>query len=75
MDKQRRLQQIFRAEERGSKIIIFCSTEKICNQPSCGIVVVLVPQAFMVINHRYHILNQFWTAHVPVLAATDVAAG
>lgn len=56
MDKQRRLQQIFRAEERGSKLIIFCSTEKICNQPSCGIVVVLVPQAFMVINHRAVVL-------------------
>ncbi|ONM13127.1 DEAD-box ATP-dependent RNA helicase 30, partial [Zea mays] len=29
MDKQRRLEQILRDQERGSKIIIFCSTKKI----------------------------------------------
>ncbi|KAG9160157.1 hypothetical protein Leryth_015045 [Lithospermum erythrorhizon] len=34
MEKQRRLEQILRSEERGSKIIIFCSTKKLCDHLS-----------------------------------------
>ena len=37
MDKQRRLEQILRDQERGSKVIIFCSTKKMCDQLARGI--------------------------------------
>ncbi|KAJ0704460.1 putative RNA helicase [Helianthus annuus] len=32
IQKQRRVEQILRSEERGPKIIIFCSTKKLCDQ-------------------------------------------
>ncbi|KAI6700707.1 hypothetical protein NL676_015031 [Syzygium grande] len=34
MEKHRRLEQILRSQEPGSKIIIFCSTKKMCDQLS-----------------------------------------
>jgi ATP-dependent RNA helicase DDX5/DBP2 len=77
MDKQHRLEQILRAEERGSKIIIFCSTKKMCDQLARGI-----GRSFGAASihgdksqgERDQILNQFRTGRVPVLVATDVAA-
>ncbi|KAI4963921.1 hypothetical protein ZWY2020_008673 [Hordeum vulgare] len=77
MDKQRRLEQILRAEERGSKIIIFCSTKKMCDQLARSI-----GRSFGAASihgdksqgERDHILGQFRTGIVPVLVATDVAA-
>ncbi|KAL3624735.1 DEAD-box ATP-dependent RNA helicase 46 [Castilleja foliolosa] len=32
MDKRKRLEQILRSQEPGSKVIIFCSTKKMCDQ-------------------------------------------
>ncbi|CAH2055375.1 unnamed protein product [Thlaspi arvense] len=32
MEKQRRLEQILRSQEPGSKVIIFCSTKRMCDQ-------------------------------------------
>ncbi|VAH73205.1 unnamed protein product [Triticum turgidum subsp. durum] len=77
MDKQRRLEQILRAEERGSKIIIFCSTKKMCDQLARSI-----GRSFGAASihgdksqgERDHILGQFRAGIVPVLVATDVAA-
>ncbi|KAL6551478.1 hypothetical protein OROGR_007632 [Orobanche gracilis] len=77
MDKRRRLEQILRSQEPGSKIIIFCSTKKMCDQLAGS----LSRQFGAVAIHgdksqgeRDYVLNQFRTGRSPVLVATDVAA-
>ncbi|KAL7100674.1 hypothetical protein ACP275_08G010000 [Erythranthe tilingii] len=77
MDKRRRLEQILRSQEPGSKIIIFCSTKKMCDQLSGN----LSRQFGAAAIHgdksqgeRDYVLNQFRTGRSPVLVATDVAA-
>ncbi|KAL0377413.1 UNVERIFIED_CONTAM: ATP-dependent RNA helicase-like protein DB10 [Sesamum radiatum] len=77
MDKRRRLEQILRSQEPGSKIIIFCSTKKMCDQLAGS----LTRQFGAAAIHgdksqgeRDHVLNQFRTGRSPVLVATDVAA-
>ncbi|CAO2150214.1 unnamed protein product [Urochloa humidicola] len=77
MDKQRRLEQILRDQERGSKIIIFCATKKMCDQLARGI-----GRSFNAVSihgdksqaERDNVLNQFRTGRAPILVATDVAA-
>ncbi|XP_062198180.1 DEAD-box ATP-dependent RNA helicase 40-like isoform X2 [Phragmites australis] len=77
LDKQRRLEQILRNQERGSKVIIFCSTKKMCDQLARGI-----GRSFGAASihgdksqaERDHVLNQFRTGRAPILVATDVAA-
>lgn len=77
MDKQKRLEQILRSQERGSKVIIFCSTKKLCDQLARSIG---RPFGAIAIHgdksqtERDHVLNQFRTGRFPVLVATDVAA-
>lgn len=76
MDKQRRLEQILRSQERGSKIIIFCSTKRLCDQLARSI------HTFGAASihgdksqgERDHVLYQFRTGEAPILVATDVAA-
>ncbi|XP_042024544.1 ATP-dependent RNA helicase-like protein DB10 [Salvia splendens] len=77
MDKRRRLEQILRSQEPGSKIIIFCSTKKMCDQLAGN----LTRQFGAAAIHgdksqgeRDYVLNQFRTGRSPVLVATDVAA-
>ncbi|KAK2973315.1 hypothetical protein RJ640_027958 [Escallonia rubra] len=77
MEKQRRLEQILRSQEPGSKIIIFCSTKKMCDQLSRN----LTRQFGAAAIHgdksqgeRDHVLSQFRSGRSPVLVATDVAA-
>ncbi|XP_062010162.1 DEAD-box ATP-dependent RNA helicase 46-like [Rosa rugosa] len=77
MEKHRRLEQILRSQEPGSKIIIFCSTKKMCDQLSRN----LTRQFGAAAIHgdksqteRDHVLGQFRTGRTPVLVATDVAA-
>lgn len=77
MDKRRRLEQILRSQEPGSKIIIFCSTKKMCD----SLAGTLTRQFGAVAIHgdksqgeRDHVLSQFRTGRSPVLVATDVAA-
>ncbi|KAG8384841.1 hypothetical protein BUALT_Bualt04G0160300 [Buddleja alternifolia] len=77
MDKRRRLEQILRSQEPGSKIIIFCSRKKICDQ----LAGTLTRQFGAAAIHgdksqqeRDHVLNQFRTGRSPILVATDVAA-
>lgn len=77
MDKQRRLEQILRSQERGSKIIIFCSTKRLCDQLARS-----MGRAFGAAaihgdksqGERDHVLHQFRTGKAPILVATDVAA-
>ncbi|XP_028074922.1 ATP-dependent RNA helicase-like protein DB10 isoform X2 [Camellia sinensis] len=77
MEKHRRLEQILRSQEPGSKIIIFCSTKKMCDQLSRS----LIRQFGAAAIHgdksqgeRDYVLNQFRAGRCPVLVATDVAA-
>ncbi|XP_047982179.1 ATP-dependent RNA helicase-like protein DB10 [Salvia hispanica] len=77
MDKRRRLEQILRSQEPGSKIIIFCSTKKMCDQLAGN----LTRQFGAAAIHgdksqgeRDYVLNQFRNGRSPVLVATDVAA-
>ncbi|GFS35473.1 DEAD box RNA helicase family protein [Actinidia rufa] len=77
MEKHRRLEQILQSQEPGSKIIIFCSTKKMCDQLSGNLTRHFVAAAIhgdKSQGERDHVLNQFWTGRSPVLVATDVAA-
>ncbi|XP_051114842.1 ATP-dependent RNA helicase-like protein DB10 [Andrographis paniculata] len=77
MDKRRRLEQILRSQEPGSKIIIFCSTKKMCDHLSDNLTRQFGAAAIhgdKCQSEREHILNQFRTGRSPVLVATDVAA-
>ncbi|XP_038976690.1 ATP-dependent RNA helicase-like protein DB10 [Phoenix dactylifera] len=76
MDKQRRLEQILRTQERGSRIIIFCSTKRLCDLLARSI------RNFGAASihgdksqgERDHVLYHFRTGEAPILVATDVAA-
>lgn len=77
MEKQRRVENILRSQDQGSKIIIFCSTKKMCDQLARN----LSRQFGAAAIHgdksqgeRDHVLNQFRSGKTPVLVATDVAA-
>ncbi|KAM0901286.1 hypothetical protein ACQ4PT_020104 [Festuca glaucescens] len=77
MEKGRRLEQILRSQEPGSKIIIFCSTKRMCDQLSRN----LSRQYRASAIHgdksqaeRDSVLSEFRSGRCPVLVATDVAA-
>ncbi|KAM0936950.1 putative RNA helicase [Dioscorea sansibarensis] len=77
MEKQRRLEQILRSQEPGSKVIIFCSTKRMCDQ----LARTLTRQFGAAAIHgdksqseRDWVLNSFRTGKSPILVATDVAA-
>lgn len=77
MEKQRRVEQIVRSQEQGSKIIIFCSTKKMCDQLSRSLSRQFGTAAIhgdKSQSERDYVLNQFRTGKCPVLVATDVAA-
>ncbi|XP_057824524.2 ATP-dependent RNA helicase-like protein DB10 isoform X2 [Cryptomeria japonica] len=76
-EKHRRLEQILRSQEPGSKILVFCSTKKMCDQ----LTRILSRQFGAAAIHgdksqseRDWVLTQFKTGRSPVLVATDVAA-
>ncbi|KAF2302904.1 hypothetical protein GH714_010905 [Hevea brasiliensis] len=77
MEKERRLEQILRAQERGSKVIIFCSTKRLCDQlarsigRNFGAAVIHGDKSQ---GERDWVLNQFRNGKSPILVATDVAA-
>ena len=77
MEKQRRLEQILRSQERGSKVIIFCSTKRLCDQlarsigRNYGAAAIHGDKSQ---SERDWVLNQFRSGKSPVLVATDVAA-
>lgn len=77
MEKQRRLEQILRSQERGSKVIIFCSTKKMCDQLTRSIGRNFGAAAIHGDKNqgeRDWVLNQFRNGKTPILVATDVAA-
>ncbi|XP_013735897.2 DEAD-box ATP-dependent RNA helicase 40 [Brassica napus] len=77
MEKERRLEQILRSQERGSKVIIFCATKRLCDHLSrsvgrnFGAVVIHGDKSQ---GERDWVLNQFRSGKSCVLIATDVAA-
>ncbi|CAJ1963083.1 unnamed protein product [Sphenostylis stenocarpa] len=77
MEKQRRLEQILRTQERGSKVIIFCSTKRLCDQLARNIGRTFGAAAIHGDKSqadRDWVLSQFRTGKSPILVATDVAA-
>ncbi|KAL5700361.1 RNA helicase [Ranunculus cassubicifolius] len=77
MHRQRRLEQILRSQERGSKIIIFCSTKRLCDQLARSIGRTFGAAAIhgdKSQGERDYVLNQFRSGKSPILVATDVAA-
>ncbi|KAG2245494.1 hypothetical protein Bca52824_085122 [Brassica carinata] len=77
MEKQRRLEQILRSQEPGSKVIIFCSTKRMCDQLTRNITRQFGAAAIHGDKsqpERDSVLNQFRSGRTPVLVATDVAA-
>lgn len=77
MEKQRRVEQIMRSQEPGSKIIIFCSTKKMCDQLTRKLTVQFGAASIhgdKSQGERDYALNQFRSGRSPVLVATDVAA-
>ncbi|KAK1319777.1 hypothetical protein QJS10_CPB04g00627 [Acorus calamus] len=77
MEKQRRLEQILRSQDPGSKVIVFCSTKRMCDQLARS----LTQQFGAAAIHgdksqgeRDYVLGQFRTGRSPLLVATDVAA-
>eukprot|EP01018_Ginkgo_biloba_P021526 Gb_35545 [translate_table: standard] len=76
-DKQRRLEQILHSQEPGSKILIFCSTKRMCDQLTRSIARQFGAAAIhgdKSQTERDWVLSQFRTGRSPVLVATDVAA-
>ncbi|KAI5054284.1 hypothetical protein GOP47_0030824 [Adiantum capillus-veneris] len=75
--KQRRLEEILRNQEPGAKVIIFCSTKKMCDQLARSL-----SRGFRAVaihgdksqSERDHVLAQFKAGRCPILVATDVAA-
>ena len=77
MEKHRRLEQILRSQEPGSKIIVFCSTKKMCDQLARNLNREYGADAIHGDKSqadRDHVLSQFRSGRSPVLVATDVAA-
>lgn len=77
MEKHRRLEQILMSQERGSKIIIFCSTKKLCDELTRSIKRNFGAAAIhgdKSQTERDWVLNQFRSGKSPILVATDVAA-
>ena len=77
MEKQRRVEQIVRSQEPGSKIIIFCATKKMCDQLSRNLSRHFGAAAIhgdKNQSERDDVLNKFRTGSCPILVATDVAA-
>ncbi|XP_043706621.1 DEAD-box ATP-dependent RNA helicase 14 [Telopea speciosissima] len=77
MEKQRRLEQILRSQEPGSKCIVFCSTKKMCDQLTRTIGHQFGAAAIhgdKSQGERDSVLNQFRSGRSPILVATDVAA-
>ncbi|CAN1321995.1 DEAD-box ATP-dependent RNA helicase 46 [Linum perenne] len=77
MEKHKRLEQILRSQEPGSKVIIFCSTKKMCDILARN----LTRQFGAAAIHgdksqgeRDQVLSQFRSGRSPLLVATDVAA-
>ncbi|KAL5227687.1 hypothetical protein ABZP36_015952 [Zizania latifolia] len=76
-EKSRRLDQIIRSQEPGSKIIIFCSTKRMCDQLARNLSRQYGASAIhgdKSQSERDSVLSEFRSGRCPILVATDVAA-
>jgi len=76
-EKQRRLEQILRSQDSGSKILIFCTTKRMCDQLARTLTRQFGASAIhgdKSQSEREKVLNQFRSGRSPILVATDVAA-
>lgn len=76
-EKQRRLEQILCSQEPGSKILVFCSTKRMCDQLARSLARQFGAAAIhgdKSQSERDWVLGQFKTGRSPILVATDVAA-
>eukprot|EP00252_Welwitschia_mirabilis_P004346 TRINITY_DN14673_c0_g1_i4.p1 TRINITY_DN14673_c0_g1~~TRINITY_DN14673_c0_g1_i4.p1 ORF type:complete len:644 (+),score=115.25 TRINITY_DN14673_c0_g1_i4:1554-3485(+) len=76
-EKQRRLEQILRSHEPGTKILVFCTTKKTCDQLARSLARSFGADSIHGDKsqpERDYVLSQFKTGKSPVLVATDVAA-
>ncbi|KAK4765134.1 hypothetical protein SAY86_026224 [Trapa natans] len=77
IEKKRPLEQILRSQEHGSRIIIFCSNKKMCDQlarnlnRNFGAAAIHGDKSQ---SERDSVLGQFKMGRSPILVATDVAA-
>ncbi|XP_077244167.1 ATP-dependent RNA helicase-like protein DB10 isoform X2 [Tasmannia lanceolata] len=74
---QRRLEQILRSQEPGSKVIVFCSTKRMCDQLARTITRQFGAASIhgdKSQDERDRVLGQFRSGRSPILVATDVAA-
>ncbi|GMH08715.1 hypothetical protein Nepgr_010555 [Nepenthes gracilis] len=78
LEKQRRLEQILRTQEKGSKVIIFCSTKRLCDELTRSInrrnFAATSIHGDKSQGERDWVLNQFRSGKSSILVATDVAA-
>ncbi|CAL4951893.1 unnamed protein product [Urochloa decumbens] len=76
-EKSRRLDQILRSQDRGSKVIIFCSTKRMCDQLARNLSRDYGASAIHGDKsqaERDSVLSDFRSGRCPILVATDVAA-
>ncbi|KAG6477801.1 hypothetical protein ZIOFF_061233 [Zingiber officinale] len=77
MEKHRRLERILCEQEPGSRIIIFCSTKRMCDQLARNLsrrFEAAVIHGDKSQSERDCVLSQFRSGKSPILVATDVAA-
>ncbi len=76
-DKLPELQRILRSKPPGTRIIIFCTTKRMCDQLSYQIAREFRAGAIhgdKRQQERDYMLNAFKSGQMPILVATDVAA-
>lgn len=76
-EKHRRLEQILRSQDSGSKVLIFCTTKRMCDtlartlERQFGASAIHGDKSQ---SEREKVLNHFRSGRSPILVATDVAA-
>ncbi|KAF8671062.1 hypothetical protein HU200_050341 [Digitaria exilis] len=76
-EKLRRLEQILRSQDSGAKVLIFCTTKRMCDQLARTLTRHFGASAIhgdKSQSEREKVLNHFRSGRSPILVATDVAA-
>ncbi|CAO2177039.1 unnamed protein product [Urochloa humidicola] len=76
-EKLRRLEQILRSQDSGAKVLIFCTTKRMCDQLTRTLTRQFGASAIhgdKSQSEREKVLNHFRSGRSPILVATDVAA-
>jgi ATP-dependent RNA helicase DDX5/DBP2 len=76
-EKLRRVEQILRSQDSGAKVLIFCTTKRMCDQLTRTLGRHFGASAIhgdKSQSEREKVLNHFRSGRSPILVATDVAA-